>query len=506
VNRTDPHQPLVILAAAGPGEPDLVSLAVVNWIKLADTVLYDRLAPKQLLRWAAPSAELIDVGKVPGAAGPSQQRINALLIEKARPGRLVVRLKGGDPLIFGRGGEEAEALARAGIPFRIVPGITAATAAAAYAGIPLTDRRLASSVAFVTGREAPQKLESGIDYAALARIDTIVFYMSVGRCEDVAARLIAAGRDGQTPAAVVQNASLPAQRTVTATLATIARAASAVGVEPPAVLIVGDVVSMREQLAWFEKLPLFGKTVLVTRRLGDSQKLVQDLRLLGAKVIEAPAISIEPLTDFSALDAQLNSIDRYNWLVFTSRNGVNAFFERLWHLGGDARRLAQAKLAAVGPATASALRTWGVAVDLVARPYTTAALAEALIASGEPASWRILLVRSDIAPAGLAERIAEAGAEVAEVAAYRTVRPEALPDEALEALREGRVDWITFTSRSTVENFLALLPEGLDVCSARLAAIGPVTAQALLQHGLAPTVTADPHTIEALVTAIAGAP
>jgi len=466
----------------------------------ADTVIYDRLVEPGLLELCRRDAELIYVGKDPLGESTPQEQINNLLVDRCRAGKLVVRLKGGDPLVFGRGGEEVRALRRAGCAFRIVPGISAAIAAGALAGIPLTDRKLASTAVLVTGREDPEKSVSSIDFEALARIDTVVFYMGVGALSEISSRLTAAGRAGSTPAAVVERIGTPSQRTVTATLATLADRARRARVKAPALIIVGEVTSLRQTLSWYEQLPLFGKTVLVTRTRKQASRLVEKLAELGAKVIEAATIAIEPPEDQSAVDSVLKEIRSFDWLVLTSPNGVAALVERLEHLGMDGRDLEGLKIATVGPATRDALGAKFLKADLMPQEHTTEALGRAL-AAGAVSGKRVLLARADIATSELAESLTRAGARVVEVAIYRTVRPASLPQAALEALKAGQVDWITFTSSSTVKNFLALAG-GADLSGVKLAAIGPVTARTLQAHDLKATVTAKPHTIDALVEAL----
>lgn len=497
------HHGLVVLTGAGPGDADLITLAGINWLKQADTVIYDRLSAQRLLKICPADAEIIYVGKHPGQAAASQDEINALLVKKCSEGRLVVRLKGGDPLIFGRGSEEAQALRNANLPYRIVPGVTAAAAVAAFAGIPLTDRRCASTVTLVTGHEDPAKAESSIDYGALAKLDTLVFYMGVGRLDEIADRLIQAGRAPDTPAAVVQNAATPHQQTVVATLATIAGRAKAADIKPPALTIVGDVVAMRDQLSWFEQLPLFGRTIMVTRTRQQASALSAKLRELGANVIESPTIKISPPDNPASIDAALNRLGDFDWLVLTSPNGADALMDRLAALDMDARSLAGIKIAAVGPATAEALSRRSIKTDLLPGKFSTEALGETLVAAGA-GTGRVLLARADIATDTLRDILHTAGAEVEEIAIYRTTRPAALPPRAVETLQAGQVDWITFTSSSTVENFLSLLAlaSDINISGVKLAAIGPVTGKTLSAKGLSPTVIAEPHTIEGLVDAI----
>ncbi len=499
------HKPLAVLVGAGPGDPGFVTTAAMNWLAQADIVLYDRLANPSLLAGCREDAELIYVGKGPGAHAMTQEQINKLLVRKTAEGNLVVRLKGGDPLIFGRGGEEADALADAGLEFRIVPGITAAIAAGACAGIPLTDRRLASTATFITGHEDPAKDESTINYEALAGLDTLVFYMGIGNLPAIAARLIAAGKPGDTPIALVQNATHPTQRTVTATLATAAATAKACNVRPPALLIVGKVVLLRDKLAWKEKLPLFGQTILVTRTREQASKLTGQLATLGANAIECPTIRIEPPEGFAELDDALGRIESFDWLVLTSPNGVKALLTRMRKLGLDGRSLHKLRIAAIGPATAQLLDESFLRTDLMPETFTSRQLSK-MLAENIRRGEKVLLARADIAGKELPEALRAKEAEVTEVVAYRTVSPGELPTNAARALADGNVDWVTFTSSSTASNFLAMI-EGADVniAALKLASIGPVTTEALIAAGLSPTVEATKHTIDGLVSAIVDA-
>lgn len=517
---------LVVLVGAGPGDQALASSAAAYWVSRADVILYDRLAGVGLLSLARSDAEVLCVGKAPGQTGFTQQRINDLLLARCRASKLVVRLKGGDPMLFARGGEEAEALAAAGCRIRIVPGVTAATAAAAAAGIPLTDRRTGATVAFVTGHRAEPAGENAIDWQALAGIDMVVFYMAMANLADVAGRLARAGKDARTPAAVVQSAFAAGQRTVTATLGTIAAATAAAGIRAPAVLLVGQNVEMRQRLAWMEALPLFGQTVLISRPIirpaarpvaqpvvravvrpvvradGLSSLLAEQ----GAAVIAAPALAIGPADDFGPLDAALRRLADYDWLVLTSANGVAAVMDRLAELGMDGRSLAGVKIAAIGSATATALHNRFINADLIPVEFTSEALAQAIGEKQNLPGQKLLLARANTATASLPAALRAAGADVAEVAAYTARRCDSLPDEAVDALRQGRVDWIAITSAESAAALAELAGKyRIDLSPFRLAAIGPVTAARMRDLDLPPTAVASPHTAEALVDAIVAA-
>ena len=511
------HKPMAVLVGGGPGDISLITTAGLRWLGRADCVVYDRLANPSLLKACRQGAEMIYVGKGPDRHEMTQEKINQLLVDKVREGKLVVRLKGGDPFIFGRGAEECDALAAAGLTFRVVPGITSSIAAGAFAGIPLTDRRCGPALALVTGHEDPTAAPPGdspkgdaqdsgrIDWGALAKIDTVVFYMGVANLSMIGRRLMDAGRNGQTPAAVVERASTVRQRTITGTLATIADLAKQANIRPPALTIVGQVVALRKRIAWLEKLPLWGRTILVTRSRMQASALAEQLAELGAEVIESATIDIQP-APAPPIDQGLLQVrdGGFDWLVLTSPNGARAIFERMDAIGMDARGLAKVKIAAVGPGTAEAMRQHLIRPDLIAEQFTTESLAASLAKQiAGQAGKRVLLMRADIATPALAQTLAEAGANVQDVVAYRTVRPVALPPEALEALRERRVHWITFTSSSTVENFLAMTADAPpDLSGIKLAAIGPVTAETMKARGLNPTVVAQPHTIDALVQTI----
>ena len=494
----------VYLVGAGPGDPGLVTLRGRDVLGLADVVVYDALISERLLDHAPAEAERIYVGKRAAQHTLPQEGINALLVEKARAGATVVRLKGGDPYVFGRGGEEALALAEAGIDFEVVPGVTAAVAAAAYAGIPVTHREMASAVAFVTGHEAEDKADSALDWDTLARWPgTLVFYMGVRNLAAISANLIAHGRSAETPAAAVRWGTTPRQQTITGTLATLPQAAEQAGLEPPAVILVGDVVALRDRLQWFERRPLFGRRIVVTRARAQASELSKRLEAVGAETLEAPAIRIEPPDDPAPLAHAARHAASFDWIVFTSVNGVEAYFEALADAGLDARALAAARIATIGPATAERLARFGLWPDLQPETFTGAAVAEALAATGNLTGLRVLLPRTDIAPKELSKTLAAQGAEVREVVAYRTVPDTASCDVVVAALEADEIDWLTFTSSSTVGNFIGAV--GKDrVCASRtrIASIGPTTSATLREAGLEPTVEADPHTIPGLVDAI----
>jgi uroporphyrinogen III methyltransferase/synthase len=479
----------VYLVGAGPGDPGLLAVRARQLIARADVIVHDRLIPRGALAFARRDAELIYAGKEGGGESASQREIEQLLIEHGRAGRLVVRLKGGDPFVFGRGGEEAEALVAAGVAFEVVPGVTAGVAAPAYAGIPVTHRSEASAVAFVTGHEDPEKEESALDWAALARFPgTLVVYMGVRRLETIATRLLAEGRAGEEPAAVIERGTLPDQRVVAAPLATIAETASGEGVRAPAVAVFGPVAALRERLEWFGRGPLAGLSVAVTRARAQASELASRLRELGAVVVEAPAIRIVPL------DGPAPELDRYDLVCLTSVNGVAALFDRLAASGRDARAFGAARVAAIGPGTAAALGERGVIPDVVPERFVAEGLVEAL---SELPVRRALIARAAKARGVLPEALRSRGAEVDEVTLYETVA-EPLSEAQLEAV--SRADYLTFTSSSTVRFFFQ--GGGRVRESTKTVSIGPVTSATLREHGLEPAVEASRHDLEGLVQAL----
>ncbi|MDP9440150.1 MAG: uroporphyrinogen-III C-methyltransferase [Actinomycetota bacterium] len=499
---------MIYLVGSGPGDPGLFTVKGVRCMERADAVVYDRLAPESLLAHAKPGAEMIYVGKKPGDdQAMKQEEINRVLVELGRSGKTAVRLKGGDPYIFGRGGEEALELIEAGIPFEVVPGVTSGVAAPAYAGIPVTHRNVSTSVAFITGHEDPTKGRSDVDWKGIARgADTLVLYMGVGRLREISAELMEAGRDPETPAAVVRWGTLPEQRTVTGTLADIAERVEEARLKPPAITVVGDVVNLREAgLGWYERRPLFGRRIVVTRARAQAGELSTELVGLGAEVREFPTIEVRPPEDFGPLDGAILSLDSFDWLVFTSVNGVDAFLERLRQHGLDLRAVPrEAKVAAIGPATAGALEAVGLRVDVVPEEFRAEALIEA-IKDGSLANKRVLIPRAKVAREVLPERLREAGAEVVVPPAYETV-PSSEGKEALaRELEAGSIDCVTFTASSTVENFVGAFGAGEAsrlLAGARVVCIGPITADTARGFGLGVDAEAREYTIPGLVEAV----
>jgi uroporphyrinogen III methyltransferase/synthase len=487
----------VALVGAGPGDAGLITVRGLALLRGADVVVYDRLGAGALIRFARPGAKMIYVGKQPKQHTKTQAQITQILVREARAGRSVVRLKGGDPFVFGRGGEEAEALTAAGIPFEVVPGITSAIAGPAAAGIPVTHRDVAASVAIATAHEAPGKAGSRLDWDALAAADTVVLLMGVERLAGVARALIDAGKPDNTPAAVIQDATLPTMRTVTAPLSRIADAAAHAGIRPPAITVVGDVVQLRDVLGGWDTRPLSGARVLVTRTREQASELSAILSELGADVIEAPAIRVEPPGSYSRLDRAVAKLHEFTWIVFTSANGVAAFVSRLRAAGLDARAFASAKVAAIGPGTARALSEIGIVPDLVPPSFTTNEIAKAF----PTGTGRVLLARADVVEPGLDDAIAAKGWRVEMVTAYRLKGQTSMPREVRTAVLDGDIDILTFASGGTVRAFMKLL-DGTPPASTKVVCIGPVTAKAARAAGLRVSKTASTHTIPGLVAAV----
>ena len=492
----------VYLVGAGPGDPGLITVKGLKCLKQAEVIIYDRLVDERLLQEARPDAELIYVGKSPQHHALEQPQINELLVTKAQQDKVVVRLKGGDPFVLGRGGEEAEALASNGIPFEIVPGVSAAVAVPAYAGIPVTHRGLASSFAVFTGHEDPSKEESRLAWDKLTTAaDTLVFLMGVANLAQIAAELIKNGRPPTTPAALIRQGTTPQQRTLVGSLENIATLAERENFQPPAVFLVGEVVKLRQHLAWFDNRPLFGRRILVTRSRHQASALSQLLAERGALPVEWPTIEIQPIKDNKELDQAISRLASYHWLIFTSANGVDAFFQCLTGKGRDVRALKGLEIGAIGPATTAALKRWGLHPDFVPARYTTEDIALELEGWGL-SGQRILLARAEEVPPELVQGLARLGAEVHQVAVYRTVPAEVI-SPAKEMLLKGDIDVVTFASSSTVHNLVALMGEGWPAQNkAKVACIGPVTAATAIQTGLKVDIVAKEHTIAGLVEAI----
>jgi uroporphyrinogen III methyltransferase/synthase len=490
----------VYLVGGGPGDLGLVTLRAKECIENADVIVYDHLANPEMLGWARDDAEIVYVGKQPGESR-IQQEINALLIDKARKGKQVVRLKGGDPFVFGRGAEEAEQIATAGIAFEVVPGITSAIAGPAYAGIPMTHRSHTSHVTFFTGHEDPTKIETAVDYAALAKLGgTQVMLMGVGRLGAVTSEMLKHGVRSDLPVALVRCATTGRQKTLTGTVSDIAQKAVANGFEAPAVAVFGEVVGLRDKLNWYEKRPLLGKRIVVTRTRKQASVLSDKLRALGAHIIELPTIRIEPPSDLRKFAELVQDAHIYDWIVFTSANGVEAFFDIFFKLYDDAREIGGARIAAIGPATAQRLKDFHLHVDLQPQEFVAEAVVREFKKQGSIENVRILLVRAEKARDVLPKELSALGAIVDEAFAYRSVPETRETTGARGQLADHGADLITFTSSSTVENFLALglpWPEGM-----RIASIGPITSKTVRDQGLKVDVEARRHDIDGLVQAI----
>ncbi len=498
------HNGKVYLIGAGPGDPGLFTLKGQRCLAEAQVVVYDYLVDEAIVRMGSHDAEYIYVGKQAGQHTLEQEEITALLVERALGGAVVARLKGGDPFVFGRGGEEAEALIAAGIPWEVIPGITSAIAAPAYAGIPVTHRGLTSSFTVVTGHEDPTKGASDIDWPSLgSNTGTLIFLMGVGRLEQIAAQLIAHGRPAVTPAAVIRWGTTSRQETVSGTLADIAERVRAAGLKAPAVTVVGAVAGLRETLAWFDRRPLWGKRVVITRAPEQAPELAERLHQLGAATTTLSTIQITPTPDPAALEAAIEQVTQggYDWIIFTSVNGVAAFADRLDVMARDWRAV-HARIAAIGPATAQSLRDRGIRPDFVPTVFVAEAIAAEI---GQVEGKTILLPRADIARPDLARLLREQRAVVDEVVAYRTLTTDLDAEALAGALHEPRPNLITFTSSSTVRGLAQAL--GVADLSQALtgiatACIGPITAQTAREFGLEPTIVATEYTIDGLIHAI----
>ncbi len=492
----------VYLVGAGPGDPGLFTLKGKKVLEEADVVIYDYLANVKLLNFCKENVEKIYVGKKGGAHTLPQEEINRLLVKKATEGKTVVRLKGGDPFLFGRGGEEAEELQKEGIPFEVIPGITSAIAVPAYAGIPVTHRNFTSTLAIITGHEAEGKEESKINFSALSKIGTLVFLMGVKNLPYIVENLIKEGKSPETPVAVIQWGTLPKQRTVTGVLKNIVEKVKEAGITAPAIIIIGEVVRLREKFNWFETKPLFGKKIVVTRTREQASKLVEKLEALGAYCYEIPAIKIEPLLNENILEV-IKKISNYNWVIFTSENGVKIFFKILWEASKDWRVFGNTKIAVIGASTKKALEKFGIKPDLVpAKDFTQEGLINEF-AKLDIKNNSILIPRAKEARELLLEKLKEMGAKVDVLPIYETKICKESKEKLKKALEEG-VDIVTFTSSSTVKNFFKLC-EDLDKEKLKdliFASIGPITSSTLRDFGFEPHIEAKEYTIEGLVNAI----
>ncbi len=496
---------MVYLIGAGPGDPGLITVKGLTCLRRADVVVYDYLANPLLLREAPEDAERIFVGKQRGLHHKSQDGINQLLVTKARQGKIVARLKGGDPYVFGRGGEEAFHLHQAGIPFEVVPGVTSGFAAAAYSGIPLTHRDYTTSLGLITGHENPEKKMSSLDWSKLATgVGTLVFYMGMANLPLIARELMAHGRPAQTPIAIVRWATTPHQQTLTATLGDVVERVAATGIKPPAIIIVGEVVELREHLRWFDNRPLFGKRILNTRSAEQAAEFTDMLENLGAQVVECPTIRLVEPESWTEMDQAIDRLSEFDWLILTSVNGVRFFFQRLTDLNLDARALGPCRLCAVGPKTVAAIAAHGLRTDLVAAEFKGEGVLAAL-AGQKMDGKKVLFPRADKAREVIPQGLAELGAEVVSPVVYRNILPDAIDTEALAALEAKDIDCVTFTASSTVENLAAMLgPERFArlLNGVTVASIGPVTSKTCRRLGLTVAIEPQDYTLAALTEAM----
>ena len=498
------------LIGAGPGDPGLITLKGKALLEKAQVVVYDYLANKKLLRYVPEDAEFIYVGKKGGGVHASTQaEINQILVDKVLEGFSVARLKGGDPFIFGRGGEEIEELVRHNIPFEVVPGVTAASAAATYAGIPITHRQHTATVAFVTGHEDPSKKNSNVAWDKISTgIGTLVFYMGIKNLPNITQRLMENGRDPQTPVAVIRWASTPAHQTVTGTLETISKVVEEAEIRPPAVIIVGEVVKLRETMNWFEHKPLLGKRIMVTRTRSQASGLVSILEELGADCLEFATIALEAPSSWEELDLALQDLSQFDWLLFTSINAIGYFFGRLHEKGMDARNLHGLKIAVVGTATDEELKKYGLRADLLPEEeFTGKGLAQTLVKNGHGAC-RFLLPRAAKANEDLPTILRESGGDVAIAPVYQNVRPPMREEKLRKEFLERNVDMVTFTSSSTFVNFIYMLNPKDDqelhslLKGVHIASIGSITGKAIKERGVTVDVQPETFTIPALVDSI----
>lgn len=495
----------VILVGAGPGDPDLITLKGVQALRQADVIIYDYLANEKLLEYCPADVEKIYVGKKGGAHTLPQESINRLLVEKAREEKLVVRLKGGDPLVFGRGGEEILALAEANIDFEVIPGVTSGIAALTYAGIPATHRGDATSVSFITGHEDPSKTKSGLNWPAISQINgTLVFYMGVKNLPNIVKNLCGNGKPPETPVAVVRWGTLPGQQVVTGTLETIVETVEKAQIKPPALIVVGEVIQFRDKMNWFEKKPLFGKRIVNTRARAQSSDLTRALQNFGAQVVEFPTIRIEPPESWEPLNSAIRNLQKYDWIIFTSVNGVESFARQAKALQFDPTQLNGTRIAAIGPATARRLAEFGMEAHLQPKKFVAEALLDALQQETELTGKHILMPRAELSRSLLKDELVKSGAVVDEIVAYRTLLEKDNQAAIVADLKANKIDLVTFTSSSTVNNFVDLIGrENIFLLkNAGVACIGPITQQTAAEYGIATTVAPEDYTIPGLVQAI----
>ncbi|HZJ85468.1 MAG TPA: uroporphyrinogen-III C-methyltransferase [Syntrophomonadaceae bacterium] len=495
----------VYLVGAGPGDPGLFTLKGKSVLAQADVVIYDRLVSSRILSWAPSEAELIYVGKVSGHHAMQQKEINALLVEKAQKGKIVVRLKGGDPFLFGRGGEEALYVRENGLDFEVIPGITSAIAVPAYAGIPVTHRENTSSLTIVTGHEKPGKEESSINWAKLSQTkSTLVFLMGVENLEFIVESLLKHGKPSSTPVALIRWGTLPEQEVLTAMLDDIVDKVKTHDFKPPAVIVVGEVVKLRNTLSWVENKPLWGKKIIVTRARAQASGLVEQIASLGGEPIEFPTITIKAETNYTALHNAFDNIGNYNWLIFTSVNAVEIFFAQLRKAHKDIRHLRDIKICAIGPATRNVLEEKGLIVDNMPEEYRAEGILEELQDKIKAGDW-VLLPRARGARGLLPKAIKGWGAHVNEIFIYQAVAEPRVSKEMFAEIVAGNIDYITFTSSSTVDNFVRIV--GLDNAlrinkKAKIACIGPITADTAKGKGFKVDLIAQNYTISGLIEAI----
>lgn len=495
---------IVYLVGAGPGDPGLISVKGMQCIKKGDVIIYDYLVSTTLVKEARKEAEIIYVGKKGNQHTLEQEGINKLITEKAKENKIVVRLKGGDPYVFGRGGEEALFLKENNVPFEVVPGITAAVAAPCYAGIPVTHRSYTSSFGLITGHEDPTKEQSDIDWEKISTgVGTLTFYMGIKNLPNIVEQLVKHGRSKDTPVAVIRWGTTTSQETVTGTLSDIVEKAK--NIKPPAITIVGEVVKLRDQLNWFEARPLFGKSIIVTRSRDQASEFSEKLTDLGAKVLEFPTISIAPPDSFGPLDKEIEGLESVDWIIFTSVNGVDSFFNRLFDLDGDVRDLKGVKICSIGPATTERIKGYHIRVDCQPPKYVAESVVETLKEVEDLKGKRILMPRADIARSYLPEELQKMGAEVSDVVAYKTIPASNGDGNVLEDLKNGLVDIVTFTSSSTVRNFVKIVgKDNLELFKEKVtfASIGPITTTTAEEMKINISVNADEYTIPGLVKAI----